>query len=159
MDRTRSRPAPQARGRTLHVLDVENLVGGTTAGTASVEACLSAYRSTIAVAPVDHAVLGSGTTFACACAEAWPGARLHLGRGLDGADHALLQAIDPDFTARRYDRVVVGSGDHIFCGLVTGLRSRGLAVLVVARPGSLSRDLRRLAPYRPLRDAAAAVAA
>ena len=159
MDRTRSRPAPHPRGRTLHVIDVENLAGGTTAGAVAVRACLTAYRSTIRVSSVDHAVLGSGTTFACACADAWPGARLRLGHGLDGADHALLDAVDPDFTASRYDRVVVGSGDHIFCGLVAGLRSRGLAVLVVARPGTLSRDLRRLAPCLPLRGAARALAA
>ena len=159
MDRSRSRPAPHPRGRTLHVIDVENLAGGTTAGTVSVAASLAAYRSTVAVATVDHVVLGSGTTFACACAAAWPGARLRLGRGRDGADHALLEAVDPCFTASRYDRVVVGSGDHIFCGLVAELRRRGLAVLVVARPGSVSRDLRRLAPYRPLPDLEAALAA
>jgi hypothetical protein len=41
----RSHPA----GRTLHVIDIENLVGGSGAGAATVAPVLSAYRSTVAV--------------------------------------------------------------------------------------------------------------
>lgn len=149
MHRTAQRPQHPA-GRTLHLLDVENLAGGTAAGSASMAPSLAAYRSTITVAPVDHVVLGTGPMFACATAAAWPGARLRFGHGVDGADLALLADVDPRFTATRYDRVVVGSGDHIFCGLVGELRSLGLAVLVVARLESVSGDLRRLAPFHQL---------
>ncbi len=149
MDRRTAR-VQHPSGRTLHLLDVENLAGGTAGGVAAVAPSLAAYRSTITVACADHVVLGTGPTFACATADGWPGARLRVGHGVDGADHALLDDVDADFTAGHYSRVVVGSGDHIFCGLVCELRSRGLVVLVVARAESVSRDLRRLAPFRPL---------
>jgi hypothetical protein len=73
-----------------------------------------------------------------------------VGHGLDGADLALLDDVDPDFVSAHYDRVVVGSGDHLFCSIVSTLRPLGLVVLVVARAESISRDLRRLAPFLPL---------
>lgn len=147
---TTTRCAQHPRGRTLHLLDVENLAGGTAAGATAVAPSLAAYRSTIAVSPLDHVLIASGAALACATAEAWPGARLLFRHGLDGADLALLDATDPAFTATHYDRVVIGSGDHIFCRLVSALRPLGLAVVVVARADAISRDLRRLAPFRPL---------
>lgn len=148
--RSARRPAPRPQGRTLHLLDVENLAGGTARGGGAVAAALAAYRATVRVEPDDHVVLGTGPTFACPAMAAWPGARLRVGHGVDGADLALLGDIDPAFAATRYDRVVIGSGDHIFCSLVAALRPLGVAVVVVAPPSSISGDLRRLAPFRPL---------
>jgi hypothetical protein len=143
----RSHPA----GRTLHVIDIENLVGGSGAGAAAVALVLSTYRSTVTVGADDHAIIGAGPTLAVAAGLAWPGARLVLGRGVDGADRALLAAIDADFVATHYDRVVIASGDHAFAPLVGALRSRGVAVAVIVRDRrSLSIDLRRLTMHRTL---------
>lgn len=149
---TRTRPTrtSRPRGRTLHLLDVENLAGGTGAGVGAVAPAFAAYRSTVRVLPGDHVVVGTGPTFAYAAAAAWPGARVLVGHGLDGADLALVADVDPGFVTARYDRVVVGSGDHLFCSVVSTLRPLGLAVLVVATAQSISRDLRRLAPFLPL---------
>lgn len=143
----RSHPA----GRTLHVIDVENLVGGSAAGAAAVAPTVAAYRATAAVRPDDHAVIAAGPTLAIAAGMAWPGAQLRFGHGLDGADRALLDACDPAFVAEHYDRVVIASGDHCFGPLVAALRARGVAVLVVVKDErSLARDLRRLAMHRTL---------
>ncbi len=147
---TGTRSAQRPLGRTLHLLDVENLAGGTAAGPDAIAPSFAAYRATVRVAPGDHVVLGTGPTFACAAGAAWPGARLRVGHGLDGADLALLDDVDTAFAASHYDRVVIGSGDHLFCPLASALRAHGLAVIVVARDGSVSRDLRRLALFRPL---------
>lgn len=137
-------------GRTLHLLDVENLVGGTGAGL-PVAPALEAYRRTIAVAAHDHVLLGSGPTMAFEASVAWPGALLRVGRGVDGADNALLAEADPSFLAAHYDRVVIGSGDHAFVPLVSRLRALGVAVCVVTRDDtSLSGDLRRLTLARTL---------
>lgn len=139
------------RGRTLHVIDIENLVGGSIAGPTAVGPALSAYRRTMAVGRDDHVVLGSGPTLAVATGLAWPGAQLRIGRGVDGADRALLGVLDPDFVAAHYDRVVVASGDHAFVGFVSALRARGTAVVVaVADERSLSADLGRLTMHRTL---------
>lgn len=105
------------RGRTLHVIDVENLVGGSRAGAGAVAPALAAYRSTVHV----------------------------------GADNALLDVLDPSYVATHYDRVIVGSGDHLFGGLLASLRARSVAVVLVVRDQvSLSRDLGRLAMHRTL---------
>lgn len=139
------------KGRTLHLVDIENLCGGTDTGDAAVGEAVDRYRRTIRVAEDDHVIVGSGPTFALAAKRAWPSAQLVVGRGVDGADVALLHAADPIFVADHYDRVVVASGDHAFAGLVVDLRSRGTAVLVVIRDAvSGSRTLRRLAWCRPL---------
>jgi hypothetical protein len=138
-------------GRTLHVIDIENLVGGSGAGPTAVGPALSAYRSAVAVGVDDHAVIGSGPTLAIAAGLAWPGAQLRFGHGVDGADRALLAAVEPAFAADHYDRVVVASGDHAFVPLVAALRARGVAVLVVTRDHrSASVDLCRLAMHRTL---------
>lgn len=138
-------------GRTLHVIDVENLVGGSAAGATAVAPALSAYRSTVHVGDGDHAVLAAGPTLAVAAGLAWPGCQLRFGHGLDGADRALLECVDAAFAAAHYDRVVVASGDHAFVPLVSRLRALGVAVVLVVRDTlSLSGDLRRLAMHRTL---------
>jgi hypothetical protein len=143
----RSHPA----GRTLHVIDVENLVGGSRAGAAAVGPALAAYRATVHVATDDHVVLGSGPTLAVAAGLAWPGAQLRVGHGVDGADRALLASVEPGFVAAHYDRVVVASGDHAFAGLIAALRARRVAVVTIARDRlSLSADVRRLTMHRTL---------
>lgn len=139
------------RGRTLHVIDVENLVGGSAVDLDAVAPALAAYRRSVAVAEIDHVVLGTGPRLAFAAKVAWPGAQLRVGRGVDGADRALLTALESRFVAARYGRVVVASGDHAFCGLVSSLRALGTAVVVVTRDElSLSRPLRRLTMHRTL---------
>ena len=68
----------------------------------------------------------------------WPEIRLVGGRGVDGADRALLETVnDFDWTASRFDRVVIGSGDGIFVQVVDTYRAVGIVVGVVARPSSI----------------------
>lgn len=137
--------------RTLHLLDVENLVGGVGAGIEAVAPALAAYRRTVEIGPDDHVVLGTGTELAFAAKAAWPGTLLRIGKGVDGADRALLSTLYPEFIASHYHRLVVGSGDHAFAPLVADLRARRVAVLVVVRDRSaLSADLRRLTLCRTL---------
>jgi hypothetical protein len=146
--RSRCRP----KGRTCHLIDIENLCGGT-AGVdeAAVATAVARYKRTITVADDDLVVIGSGPTLAPVAKAAWPSARLVVGRGVDGADRALLAADEPRFLADRFDRVVVGSGDHAFTELVIDLRSRGTAVCVVTRDRASGSDsLRTWAPCRPL---------
>ena len=72
---------------------------------------------------------------------AFPGAQLRHGRGHDGADRALIENFDIDHAAKRFDAVVIGSGDHAFIDVAYRARQRGLKVVVVSRPASLSRAL------------------
>lgn len=129
-------------GRTLHLIDIENLVRGSGATPAEVAEALAGYRATVAVGPGDHVVIASGRRLLMAAGLAWPGARLLLGAGSDGADLALLDASLPAAVAAAYDRVVIGSGDGIFAARAAELRCAGLMVAVVSLGQSLAIDLR-----------------
>jgi hypothetical protein len=111
---------------------------------------LDEYRRQVRVGESDLVVLGTNGYLAFATKAAWPGALVRIGRGPDGADLALLREASPSDLAQRFDRVVVGSGDGIFTGLVADLRFSNVEVVVAARPRSVARSLRRLARVVPV---------
>lgn len=126
-------------GRTLHILDIENLCTGSARIPEFKENVVGTYRRIAGVEEKDHVVVGVGPAGFLHAADAFPGCRLVIGRGLDGADLALLKVLeDVDWIAQRFDRVVIGSGDGCFSPVVKHLRSLGLLVAVIARAGAIS---------------------
>ena len=125
--------------RTLHLVDVENLTGpgGDTAS------ALRGYQRRL-VRAHDHVIVAAAPKTAFVAKQTMPGSLVRAARGKDGADLALLREIDVADVKRRFDRVVLVSGDGIFADLVAILRSLGLAVVIVARPESLSKRVRGL---------------
>jgi hypothetical protein len=75
----------------------------------------------------------------------WQDARFLHASGINGADNALLEAMLAEPCAWRSDRVILVSGDHAFVAGVSQLRERGIHVTVMARPGTLSYELARVA--------------
>jgi hypothetical protein len=71
----------------------------------------------------------------------WGEARRVVRSGRDGADLALVQIVDTENVASRFERVVIGSGDGIFAEPAARLQSLGASVTVVSRRESLSREL------------------
>ena len=129
-------------GRTLHLLDLENLCGGPDQIPAEKYTVADLYRTQAGIARDDHVVVGANPRSLIHCFDIFPGSRLVGRLGPDGADSALLDVLrDIDRVAQRYDRVIVGSGDHCFAPSTTALRARGILVGVVAREGSVSRSL------------------
>lgn len=133
-------------GRTLHLVDLENLAGGSSASPAEVDAALSSYELIAPFGRYDHRVVACGKGLVFPVGDRWPGALVKYARGIDGADRLLLDAADPADVAARFDRVVVASGDHVFTGLVVELDGRGVDVCVVSRRRSLSWRLAGAAP-------------
>jgi hypothetical protein len=68
---------------------------------------------------------------------------VHAVHGSEGADTMLLSLSPVDFVARRYDRLVIGSGDGAFASRAASVRQSGVAVQVVARSDGCSKRLRR----------------
>ena len=128
--------------RTLHVIDLENLASGVGKSAGEFLDVVDRYRSVAQIESddlVEVAVDASAwRRVAFALPRSW---RVRFGYGRDGADRALLHAVDPRVAARRFDRVVIGSGDGAFVELVEGLTAAGRRVEVVSRPASLSRRL------------------
>lgn len=133
------------RGRTLHVIDVENLAG--TAWMTAEEAgwVVQRYRAAVGVADNDLGVIGCNPGAAYDVKPAWPDALLRVRAGENGADLALLADLDTADVARRFARVVLASGDHIFATAAWALRRAGVVVAVAVGRGALASDLRRVA--------------
>lgn len=128
--------------RSLHLVDVENLMGGPELGGAALREALAGYRTSAPVSDGDHVIIGANPQLGLSAKTAWPGARLVVRGGPDGADIALLEAVrEVEFIAARYDQIVVGSGDGVFEVVVREFRSRGLAVGVVSLRRGLSYTL------------------
>jgi hypothetical protein len=135
-------------GRSLHLVDIENLVGGARAYRCSVADALEQYRTLAGFQEGDHVVIAacSGLAFRAGCL--WAGARILVAHGPDGADLALLdEIITPESIAARFDRVVIGSGDGIFVESISALRRLGISVGVVAPIGGLSAHSYRAASF------------
>jgi hypothetical protein len=135
-------------GRTLHLVDLENLMRGPVHDISAIAYALREYRMAAAVSSTDHVVLAVNPALAVDAGRAWPGARLRIGGGPDGADEALLHDVsDRQWVAERYDRVVIGSGDGIFAFAAAEFQSLGIAVGVVAPEHGVSHRLRRYASF------------
>ncbi len=137
------------------VVDLENLCGGSD----HVEANAGrAYKALSTIIPMDRAqvVVGVGVHAFTTCPYLgfqWPGSRIVVGRGIDGADQRLVEDLIDEPQAARSSTVVIASGDKYFADAARSLRSRGVHVVVVARQFSLASSLKEAASevrYIPL---------
>ncbi len=130
--------------RTLHVVDVENLVGSGRLGLSAVAALRSLYTDVVRVVPGDHVVVACNPGCLLDVGVGWgPGsARLRVGAGRDGADWELLEVLESERVPERFSRVVIASGDGIFAAMAGRLAVAGCDVTVVSRRTSLSAQLR-----------------
>jgi len=125
--------------RTLHLIDIENLLGRPRASAADVDRVLDRYLELAGWRWGDIVTIGANPGLALEFAWDLPvEASVHTASGPDGADLALLAHVGPEFVARRAGRLVIGSGDHAFIPRAIAARDRGVGVLVVARNGSAS---------------------
>lgn len=146
-DRECERETDMELRRTAKYVDLENACGGAglvPARQREILGCLAGLPrfgptlTTVATGPM--AVHGASSLL-----WDWRPCRYLRGRGLNGADTALIEAIEDDRAAERFSHVVIVSGDHIFEPTVRHLRRRGVHTTVVARPSALSRRLARAA--------------
>ena len=136
-----------AAWRTVHVVDVENLLCGAHLGATAeqVRACLEEYRAAVGAGPDDVFYLGANPGLWFTVHEAAGGQRVVGYRGKDGADRALLEVVDGDLVVERFDRICIASGDHAFAPLARTCRDGGLVVTVATQPQSVSAELYRAA--------------
>lgn len=130
--------------RTLHVIDLENLVGGTDASPGDLRAAWDAYRGHgIGIADDDHVIIATSSHVARVAWFALPatGIQRLVRDGQDGADLALIDAVDVPHAATRYGRISLASGDHAFTQLVLEAKSHRMRVQLVIGRGQPSREL------------------
>lgn len=139
--------APKARGlrgRTLYLIDIENMAGTSEPTMAEVISIQSRIRWTVPPDNGDHTVIASSHHNAAATYFGWTGPAQRLARsGKDGADTALIEAIsDTAWIADHYNSVVIASGDHIFAPAVAALKTARIHVIVIAPDSGLSPRMR-----------------
>ena len=129
-------------GRTLHLVDLENLAGDPRVGTETALRVFDDYLDAAHWQPGDHVILASNPGLIGRVMYDIPvPANVHAMPGHDGADTKLLACAPPELVVKRYGRLVVGSGDGIFAARAALVRDGGVTVEVVARPNGCSTRL------------------
>lgn len=140
-----------SRRRRYILVDIENPTRGAKATGEEVARFWEILKQEApGIAPHDHVVVGASRRVARKYRAMITGPNVKWVIGADapdGADRALLAAIDLYQVARDYDEVVIVSGDHAFIDLAVRAKSRGLSVQVVTaeQPGGRSMLARGLA--------------
>ena len=75
----------------------------------------------------------------------WSFGRFILGRGIDGADLALIGAIENEPFEENIDSLILVSGDHIFADPIKQLEEFGISTTVISLRDALSSQLRKVA--------------
>ncbi len=134
-----------ATRRGLHLVDLENLLADPWARGPAVGRALDEYLERASWRPGDL-VFVAGNPWLMVELGWSHGADCHrfAARGPQGADTKLLEASPLHWVSRRFDRLVVGSGDGVFADRLAAARGSGLAVHLVSRRDAFSGRLARL---------------
>lgn len=135
--------------RTLHLVDIENLVG-TPAPKASEVAGWRRWYIANMVEDGDLVVVASSHHAFRVVGFEWCGVRHVVRSGQDGADLALLDVLDAERVTDRFEKVVIASGDGIFMDAAAALGARDVDVTVVANAHSASKRLLMAARFNVL---------
>lgn len=118
--------------RTCWAIDLENLIGGNQklGEQENPEDTIKDLWNQLkpAIAPGDQVLVATGPAMAkhALFALQSEGVRFLVGRGIDGADNALLDAVDEEFVARRFGSLVIASGDHKLAPMARRARLQGI---------------------------------
>jgi hypothetical protein len=127
--------------RGLHLIDIENLAGGSKPSYEQIRGVRGRYAGHLTFGDLDQVVVASSHLTLLTAARGWPHARYRVRSGPDGADLELLDVILHEEVAARFTHVILGSGDGAFARAAAGLAAAGVRVTVVSRRDSLSSRL------------------
>jgi hypothetical protein len=115
-----------------------------------VRAVWDAYRQSARVHPDDHVTLATSSRLARIAWFALPatGMQRLVRDGVNGADLALIEAVDVPHAASRYATLCLGSGDHIYVDLVARALAYDMRVRLVLGRGRPSPRLLAACPNR-----------
>ncbi|AMM31535.1 hypothetical protein SA2016_0847 [Sinomonas atrocyanea] len=147
----------ESRKKRYVLADIENPTRGARASCRQVATFWDLIKKQApGIAPHDHVVVGASRSVARRYRRVISGENVKWVVGADapdGADHALLAAIDLRRVARDFDELVIISGDHAFADLARRAKALGLTVHVVTaehrgKSPMLSRELAAIANTR-----------
>lgn len=131
--------------RKIVLIDLENMLFGKHVGADSAEAVNRSGEILMlaqARRPDDTIIVGCNPHLAFLANDLFPASQIVVGKGKDGADNALIQALDLGRATERYGELCIVSGDNAFCAIAHPARAAGLRVRIVAPHARLSTALR-----------------
>ena len=129
------------RDRALHLVDLESLARGPGQEGVAYRTAWDDYTFSAGLNEQDHVEIAScGLVMAEAAFSLPTRYPKHCANGADGAENLLLGIVGPDFVARRYEWLVIGSGDHAFVPYALEAQRLGAKVRIVSAPGSRSAE-------------------
>ena len=130
--------------RSLHLVDLENLLGDPRADAGTALAMFDAFLDVAHWHADDHVIVATNPWLMTKIAFDLPiPVSPHAAHGHDGADLMLLSLASAELVVKRYGRLVIGSGDGIFASRARTVSDQGVAVEVVARADGCSTRLHR----------------
>ena len=115
--------------RSLHLVDLENLVGDPRAQGPIVRQTFAEYLRVAGWQTGDQVLVASNPWLISeVCFDLPVACNVHAVHGHDGADVMLLSNAPPELVAKRYDRLVVGSGDGIFSARARAAHDLGVEI-------------------------------
>lgn len=115
--------------RRLVLVDLENVAGGSLRTLEAAGWARQVVETALVVAPSEQVIIGVSSIDGLFHAKtSWPRARVVLGFGRDGADHALLDVLHDEGVAERFGHISIVSGDGIFAQAAAQLGGQGLVV-------------------------------
>ncbi len=141
---TRTGRHRSSRPRALHLVDLENLVGGEIASS-RVHDIWSEFVRVVDHRHHDLSTVAVSQRHSATAFFALPSAiRRVVGKNCpDGADLALIESVDVGWAAANFGQVIIASGDHIFAPVARQFRAAGLRVVQVVGAGRCSAELYR----------------
>ena len=100
--------------RRLVLVDLENVAGGSLRTLEAAVWAMQVVETALVVAPREQVIIGVSSIDGLFHAQtSWPRARVVLGFGRDGADHALLDVLRDEGVAERFGHISIVSGDGV----------------------------------------------
>jgi hypothetical protein len=128
--------------RTVHLVDLENVVGRSHLTESAVRQACAAYTRCGVVAAGDHVIVATSHHNLLAAGFGWPNTRRLVRSGPDGADLALQEVMGHERLEHRFGACILLTGDGGFAHPVAALIGRGLRVEVIAPIGRMSAALK-----------------
>ena len=148
-----SAPEPTRQARRLVLVDLENVAGGSLRTQEAARRARQVVETALQVGAGEQVIIGVSSIDGLFHAKAtWPRARVVLGFGRDGAEHALLNILRDEGVAERFGHISIVSGDGIFAETAARLGGQGLVITAAAWRDHLSARLRLAAHHTLLLD-------
>ena len=131
--------------RSIHLIDIENLCGASNPTLEQVAGVKAEYERLVNPGSLDlfYVTVSSKSNLEAAM-FGWPGARVEVLEGHDGADILLAKELLDNHLSEDFHHIYLGSGDGGLAPFISREINNGGSVSVISKPRCLSFQMRRI---------------